>query len=160
MAKVQIEQDWDAIKADPVEFAENLLLGPDGNPFEVFQSQAKILRGIKRRIVLNTGRQFSKSTTCGILTSHEAITHANWHICVIQPSLEQSRILCDLVQRISTIQWKWRLPRPLWWFRRVSVVFSGSFGSASGGGGGSVWCLQVQCWCGVMSPRCVHGEHK
>ena len=31
MARVQITLDWDAIKRDPVEFAEQLLRAPDGS---------------------------------------------------------------------------------------------------------------------------------
>ena len=98
MATVKITMDWDAIKADPVEFAEKLLKGPDANPFRVFDAQATILRGIKRRTVLNTGRQFSKTTTCAIKVAHVALTHTNWNICIIGPSLEQARIMMNEVE--------------------------------------------------------------
>jgi hypothetical protein len=98
MATVKVTMDWDAIKKDPVEFAHKLLKGPDGNPFECFAAQQDILRGIKRRTVMNTGRQFSKTTTCGIIVTHAAMTHANWNICIIAPSLEQARIMMSEVE--------------------------------------------------------------
>ncbi len=59
MARTKVTQDWDAIKRDPVEFAEKLLLAPDGSPFRTFEAQANILRNVHRRTVANTGRQFS-----------------------------------------------------------------------------------------------------
>lgn len=98
MATVKIKMDWDAIKRDPVEFAEKLLISPDGNPFRAFEAQANILRNIKRRTVANTGRQFSKTTTMGIKVAHAAITHPNWNICIIAPSLEQARIMYNEVE--------------------------------------------------------------
>jgi hypothetical protein len=36
--KATIKLDRDAIKADPVEFAHELLKGPVGDPLEVFQA--------------------------------------------------------------------------------------------------------------------------
>lgn len=98
MPTVKVTMDWDAIKADPVEFAHKLLKNADGNPFECFAAQQEILRGVKRRTVLNTGRQFSKTTTCGIIVTHAAMTHANWNICIIAPSLEQARIMMSEVE--------------------------------------------------------------
>jgi len=38
MAPVKITMDWDAIKRDPVEFAEKLLKGPDDSPFRAFEA--------------------------------------------------------------------------------------------------------------------------
>lgn len=98
MAKIRVVMDWDAIKADPVEFARKLLKTPDGEPLCPFDAQAAILRGIKRRTVINTGRQFGKTTTMGILATHKAITNSNWNICIVAPSLEQSRIMFQEIE--------------------------------------------------------------
>jgi len=32
VARIQIKQDWEAGKADPVEFARKFIKGPGGNP--------------------------------------------------------------------------------------------------------------------------------
>jgi hypothetical protein len=98
MARLQVKMDWDAIKADPVEFSVKLLKGPDGQPLQPFEAQANILRNVKRRTVANTRRQFSKTTTFGILAAHKAITHANWNICILGPSLEQARIMFSEIE--------------------------------------------------------------
>jgi hypothetical protein len=93
MARIQVKQDWGAVKTDPVEFARTLIKGPGGIPFEPFEAQQTILRGIKRRTVIDTGRQFGKTTTLGVFIAFKAGTNANWNICIIAPSLEQSRIM-------------------------------------------------------------------
>src|SRR5678809_1565643 len=93
MAKIQVKIDWDAIKVDPVYFAEKLLKDAEGNPFQCFEAQANMLRNIKRRTVACTGRQFSKTTTFAIKVAHAGMTHPNWNICIVAPSLEQARIM-------------------------------------------------------------------
>jgi hypothetical protein len=93
MARIQVKQDWEAVKIDPVEFARKLIKGPCGIPFEPFAAQQQILRGIKRRTVIDTGRQFGKTTTLGVFVAFKAVTNANWNVCIIAPSLEQSRIM-------------------------------------------------------------------
>jgi hypothetical protein len=98
MPRIQVKQDWEAIKADPVEFARKLIKGPDGTAIEPFEAQQQILRGIKRRTVIDTGRQFGKTTTMGMLVAHKAVTNANWHICIVAPSLEQARIMFSEVE--------------------------------------------------------------
>jgi hypothetical protein len=98
MAKIQVKIDWDAIKADPVYFAEKLLKDAEGNPFQCFEAQANILRNVKRRTVACTGRQFSKTTTFAIKVAHAAMTHPNWNICIVAPSLEQARIMYQEVE--------------------------------------------------------------
>jgi hypothetical protein len=98
MPRVQVKQDWEAIRADPVEFARKLLVGPDGSPLMPFEAQEQILRGIRRRTVIDTGRQFGKTTTMGMLVAYKAVTNANWNICIIAPSLEQSRIMFNEVE--------------------------------------------------------------
>lgn len=98
MARIQVKQDWEAIKADPVEFARKLIKAPDGSPMEPFAAQQDILRGIRRRTVIDTGRQFGKTTTMGMLVAYKAVTNANWNICIIAPSLEQARIMFNEVE--------------------------------------------------------------
>lgn len=93
MAKIKVTLDWDAIKADPVEFARKLLKTPDGGPFEPFPAQIELLRNTKRRTVWNTGRQASKTTSAAVIAAHKAVVHGNWNICIAAPSLEQARIM-------------------------------------------------------------------
>jgi hypothetical protein len=54
MARTQVKQNWEAVKTDPVEFARKLVKGPGGTPFELFEAQQHILRGIKLRTVIDT----------------------------------------------------------------------------------------------------------
>jgi hypothetical protein len=66
MARIQVKQDWGAVKTDPVEFARTLIKGPGGTPFEPFEAQQQILRGIKRRTVIDTGNHFVRIRLMGI----------------------------------------------------------------------------------------------
>lgn len=93
MARIKVTMDWDAVKADPVEFARKLLRDPAGNPLEPHPAQIEILRGIKRWTTIVTGRQFGKSTVMGIDAAWFGVTHANRTIMVAGPSLEQSKII-------------------------------------------------------------------
>jgi hypothetical protein len=93
MPRIYVTQDWEAAKSDPVAFARLFVKNADGTPMVPFEAQQTILRGIKRRTVIDTGRQFGKTTTMGMLVAHKAVTNANWHICIIAPSLEQARIM-------------------------------------------------------------------
>lgn len=93
MAKVQVTFDWDAIKADPVEFTKKLLRFPDGSPCQPFEAQEWILRNVKRNTVGVTGRQFSKTTSFGWYTAWYAMTHSNKFVWIFAPTLDQSRIM-------------------------------------------------------------------
>jgi hypothetical protein len=93
MAHIQVKQDWEAVKTDPVEFARMLIKRPGGIPFEPFEAQQQILRGIKRCTVIDTGRQFGQTTTLGVFIANKAVTNANWNLGIIAPSLELSRII-------------------------------------------------------------------
>ena len=92
-SSVESMVDWDAVKADSVEFSRQLLTDPAGNRVIPHPGQEAILRGIRRWTTVDTGRQFGKSTVMGVDASWFAATHANRTVMVIGPSLEQAKII-------------------------------------------------------------------
>ena len=98
MSRIKVTVDWDAVKADPVEFSRQLLRDPAGNPVIPHPAQEAILRGIKPWTNVVTGRQFGKSRVMGIDATWYGCTHANREIMVAGPSLEQAKIIFNEIE--------------------------------------------------------------
>lgn len=96
-ARVEVTKDWDAVMADSVAFAREFLRRADGSPFEPHEAQVQIMRGIQRRTVIDTGRQFGKTEMMAALAIWAAVTHPGWEIAIIAPSLEQARIMFNII---------------------------------------------------------------
>lgn len=90
--------DWDGALADPVAFCTTFLRRPDGETFQPHPAQEQILRGIRRRTVIDTGRQFGKTEVMAAIVVRAAVTHPNWEVAIVAPSLEQARIMFALVE--------------------------------------------------------------
>ncbi len=156
MPRVQVKQDWEAIKADPVEFATKLLVGPDGSPLMPFEAQEQILRGVNRRTVIDTGRQFGKTTTMGMLVAYKAVTNSNWNICIIASSLEQSRIMFAEVEKLLFQRHACKLPRETD-LRRCFRTATASHCGRSGSAPSRTWCI-LSCEITPCTAACSRGS--
>lgn len=104
MPKAHISQmiDWDAAKADPVEFTKTFLRQADGSRWEPFAAQEAILHGIHRNTSILTGRQFSKTTVLGWYVAWFAVTKPNSEIWILAPTLDQTKIIFLEIKRYFT----------------------------------------------------------
>jgi hypothetical protein len=93
MARAQITLDFDACRADPVEFTRTLLRQPDGSRWEPFPAQIEIMHGIKRNTTVLTGRQFSKTTILGWVIAWFSCTKPNSNCFILAPTLDQTRLI-------------------------------------------------------------------
>lgn len=85
------------LRDDKLAFIEKLLTHPDGTPCKPHPTQADFLRGITRQTTLVAGRQWGKSTAFGWDAVWAAVTHANWQVFIIGPTLDQARIIFNEV---------------------------------------------------------------
>jgi len=90
-----------AAALDPVVFAEQTGLVPDG-------WQADVLRSRAARLLLNCSRQVGKSTTTAVLALHTALYDAPALVLLLSPSLRQSQ---ELFAKVGTAYR--RLGRPV-----------------------------------------------
>jgi hypothetical protein len=74
------------IPADRVQFARSLGFKPDS-------WQEQFLRSEALRVLLNIARQVGKTTTCGLLALHQALSVACSLVLILAPSERQSREL-------------------------------------------------------------------
>lgn len=102
MPQVQITADFEACKADPIEFTRTLLRQMDGSRWTPFEAQETILRGIQRNTAVLTGRQFSKTTILGWYVAWFAATKPNSKIFILAPTLDQTRLIFSEVRHYFT----------------------------------------------------------
>lgn len=95
---VRVKTDWDAAKADPVEFTKTFLRNEAGEPCIPHEGQIALMRGVKRNTSAVTGRQWGKSTTMGWLATWFGVTHSNRTIMVMAPTVDQARIIFNEIR--------------------------------------------------------------
>lgn len=86
-----------AYKTDPVAFIQECLTEPNGTPARPHAGQIELLRNIAPSTDVCAGRQWGKSKSMGWYATWAAVTHANWDIYIIGPSLDQARIIFNEV---------------------------------------------------------------
>jgi len=87
----QWEQLFQQSLADPVKFAENLLL------FKPYPYQVQFLRDSSPRIVASCGRQVGKTTLTAIKALHYTLSHPSVTVLIVSAGLRQSINLFDKI---------------------------------------------------------------
>src|SRR5579864_2711135 len=85
------------VKEDPIEFIETFLVNRDGSPMRLTEKQKEALRGMCGLTVLCWGRQTGKSELMAGYALWLACTHANYEVYIIAPTVDQSRIIYEII---------------------------------------------------------------
>lgn len=86
-----------AVKGDPILFIETFLVNRDGSPMRLHEKQKELLKGMQGLTVACWGRQTGKSEVMAGYALWLACTHPNYEIYIIAPTVDQSRIIYEII---------------------------------------------------------------